>query len=302
MLVQRMKFAAIDIGSNAVRLLIARPLNPDRLNSNFKSVEVTRLPLRLGDDVFKKGKISGKKEALLYKAMTAFEYLIDIYNVDGIRACATSAMRDAKNGPEIRRNVRERTGLNIEIISGLEESRILQKTILTTIANDETYLHIDVGGGSTELSVIKRKKTVSYESFNIGTVRMMENAIKKSERERMYEWLKNIRFDYGDILAIGTGGNIVKLNTLGNGTPKKPMSLQQLKAINKQVKMLSHEERVYKLNLNPDRAQVIDKAGDIFIDIMKEGKINQVWVPNKGLKDGIILGLWQDYFTKNIKS
>ena len=293
-----MKFAAIDIGSNAIRLLIARPLEPKNPISPFKSVEVTRLPLRLGDDVFKKGKISSKKEALLLKAMKAFEYLTEIYNVDGLRACATSAMRDASNSKDIRKKIKDSTGINIEVISGLDESRILQKTILTTIKSKRNYLHIDVGGGSTELTIIKNKESVIYESFNIGTVRMMEGSVDEKEKENMANWLHKVYDKYGNLRAIGTGGNIVKLNSLGNPSSKKPMTMIDLKKVNKQLQKLSHSERVYDLKLNPDRAQVIDKAGEIFIDIMKNGKIDKVDVPRKGLKDGIILGLWQEYLAK----
>lgn len=293
-----MKFAAIDIGSNAVRLLIARPLEPQNSLTPFKAVEVTRLPLRLGDDVFKSSKISKKKEDLLLKAMKAFEYLTEIYNVDGIRACATSAMRDASNSKAIRKKIKESTGIQIEVISGLEESLILQKTILTTIKSNRTYLHIDVGGGSTEITLIKNKQPVSYESFNIGTVRMMENAIDEKEKDRMAQWLSKVSQNNKNIRAIGTGGNIVKLNSLGNPSSKKPFSYSDLKRTTKAIIQLNHDERVYQLKLNPDRAQVIDKAGKIFIDIMKMSGIDKIWVPNKGLKDGILLGLWQDYLKK----
>lgn len=294
-----MKFAAIDIGSNAIRLLIARPLNPNQYVPDFKSVEVTRLPLRLGDDVFNTGKISGKKEDLLLKAMKAFAYLVEIYHVDGIKVCATSAMRDASNGMEIIKRVKKESGLQIELISGLDESIILHKTILTTIKNKNNYLHIDVGGGSTELTVVKNKQPVLYESFDVGTVRSMEGAIKKEEEKRMHQWLGNVAKKYHELRAIGTGGNIVKLNALGNKSQKKPMQLDALVKINNHIKSLSHYQRVYELNLNPDRAEVIDKAGDIFIDIMENGKIQKIVVPNKGLKDGMILGLWQEYFKVN---
>lgn len=282
-----------------MRLIIARPLDPNQYVSTFKAVEITRLPLRLGDDVFKKGKISGKKEQLLIKAMKAFSYLIEIYNVDGIRACATSAMRDASNGKDIRKKIKEQTGIDIEVISGLDESLILQKTILTTIKSKHNYLHIDVGGGSTEMTIIKNKEPYHYESFDVGTVRYMENAIKKTEKERMHKWLEKVSTKYSDIRAIGTGGNIVKLNALGNHSLKRPMSLNSLKAITKNLKKLSKEQRVYELKLNPDRAEVIDMAADIFIDIMKKGEIDKIWVPEKGLKDGMLLGLWQDYYTAN---
>lgn len=295
-----LKFAAIDIGSNAVRLLIARPLNPQSAVPAFKPVEVTRLPLRLGDDVFNKGEISEKKEELLIKAMKAFSYLIEIYHVDGIKACATSAMRDAKNGNEIRSKIKSKTGIDIKVISGLDESIILQKTILTTIKSKRNYLHIDVGGGSTEMTVIKNLSSVQYESFDVGTVRMLEGAIKKEEKERMHAWLTQMSEKYHDLRAIGTGGNIVKLNTLGNRSQKKPLTLLALQEINKTIKKMSHDQRVYDLSLNPDRAQVIDKAGDIFIDILKKGNIEKIIIPNKGLKDGMILELWQDYYQKNI--
>ncbi len=285
-----------------MRLIIARPLDPSLYVSTFKAVEITRLPLRLGDDVFKKGKISSKKEDLLIKAMKAFNYLTEIYNVDGLKACATSAMRDASNGKDIRKKIKEITGIDIEVISGLEESRILQKTILTTIKSKRTYLHIDVGGGSTEMTVIRNRESILYESFDVGTVRMMENAIKKSETERMHDWLDEIGKKYKSIRAIGTGGNIVKLNSLGNPSQTKPLNLEDLKEVNKRIKKLNHEQRVYELKLNPDRAQVIDKAGDIFIEILKHGSIDKIIVPNKGLKDGMILGLWQEYFDKNLRT
>jgi len=291
-----MKFAAIDIGSNAVRLLIARPLDLNAAVPNFKSVEVTRLPLRLGDDVFNNGEISERKQDLLLKAMKAFDYLTEIYHVDGLRAVATSAMRDASNGKEIAKNIKKKTGIGIEIISGLDESLLLQKTILTTITNNKTYLHIDVGGGSTELTIISNKKTIAFESFDVGTVRMLEGAVSKEEQKRMSNWLKEIALKYHNIRAIGTGGNIVKLNALGNPSQKKPMTLDLLKAVNKRISLLKQEERVYGLGLNPDRAQVIDSAGKIFIDILAQSSIDKVLVPNKGLKDGIILGLWQEFF------
>ncbi len=291
-----MKFAAIDIGSNAIRLLIARPLNLEISVPNFKPVEVTRLPLRLGDDVFKTKSIASHKEDLLIKAMIAFQYLTEIYNVDKLKAVATSAMRDANNAQEIIEKIWHKTGIKIEIISGLQESELLQNTILTTVTNNNTFLHIDVGGGSTELTVIRKKKVIAYESFNIGTVRMLENAVDKQEQIRMKKWLQYMKLKNENMRAIGTGGNIVKLNSLGNPSQKKPLSFSALAAINQEIINTSIHDRIYQMGLNPDRAQVIDSAGKIFIDILSFSNINKIIAPNKGLKDGIILSLWQEYF------
>lgn len=292
-----MKIAAIDIGSNAVRLYIARPLHEDMLNTDFKPVEFTRLPLRLGDDVFKNREISKKKADLLTKAMMAFSLLIEIYNVDVLRACATSAMRDAENGQRIAREIKKLTGVDIDIISGKEESRLIQGCVLDWLPGKNSFLHIDVGGGSTEIAYIRHGKIRKYESFNIGTVRLKEGKVKPSEMERMMSWLKELVLPIDEpVKAVGTGGNIAKLHQLSGCPTGEALNFRHLLATNDYIKSLNLHDRVYELKLNPDRAEVIDYAGDIYTDIMKACEIHEILAPNLGLKDGIVKDLWKKHF------
>ena len=292
-----MKIAAIDIGSNAIRLYIARPLHEDLADTDFKSVEFTRLPLRLGDDVFKNKEIGKKKSDLLIKAMQSFALLLEIYNVDAVRVCATSAMRDAENGEKLAKDIRKITGLNIDIISGKEESRLVQAAIMDSLPGKSTFLHIDVGGGSTEISLIRNGKIKQYESFNIGTVRMREGKVKLSENQRMLKWLKELPLPTDEsVKAIGTGGNIVKLHSLAGTASKEAMNLHHLKSTNAYVESLNHHDRVYELKLNPDRAEVINHAGNILIQIMEQCDIHEIYAPNVGLKDGIVKQLWKMQF------
>jgi exopolyphosphatase / guanosine-5'-triphosphate,3'-diphosphate pyrophosphatase len=292
------KLAAIDIGSNAVRLFIARPLNIEDPETDFKGVEFTRRPLRLGDDVFSNKEISKKKSDLLKKAMQAFSLLMEIYNVDAYRACATSAMRDARNGSKIKREIKKETGISIDIISGREESRLIQETVLDWLPGRHNFLHIDVGGGSTEITLIKKGKAHEYESFNIGTVRSREGRIEPSEFARMEAWLKQYIHSSDQIKAIGTGGNIVKLYELAGCKGQESLNLKHLEATNEWISSLNHAERVYELRLNPDRAEVIDHAGRIFIQIMQTCQIHDIYAPDKGLKDGIIRHLWKQQIKK----
>lgn len=292
-----MKIAAIDIGTNAVRLYIARPLHEDMLNTDFKPVEFTRLPLRLGDDVFKNKVIGKKKADLLTKAMMAFNLLIEIYNVDVLRACATSAMRDAENGQRIAREIKKLTGVDIDIISGKEESRLIQGCVLDWLPGKNSFLHIDVGGGSTEIAYIRHGKIRKYESFNIGTVRLKEGKVKAPEMERMMTWLKELVLPIDEpVKAVGTGGNIAKLHQLSGCPAGEALNFRHLLATNEYIKGLSHHDRVYELKLNPDRAEVIDHAGDIYTDIMKVCDIHEILAPNLGLKDGIVKDLWKKHF------
>jgi exopolyphosphatase/guanosine-5'-triphosphate,3'-diphosphate pyrophosphatase len=292
-----MKFAAIDIGSNAVRLAITRPLREDSKNTQFKTVEFTRLPLRLGDDVFNKNKIGKKKAELLSKSMQAFALLMDIYNVDYYKACATSAMRDAQNSDQIITNIQKQTGINIEIIAGKEESRLIQLAIMEKIPRKHHLLHIDVGGGSTELAYLCNGIVNQYESFNIGTVRMREGKVKDSEQKRMKNWLKELNKETNDELqAIGTGGNIVKINQLSGVKSNEFNHNRDFQSTLKMIKSMTKHERVYELKLNPDRAEVIEYAGDIVWNILKNCNIQEIMAPNMGLKDGIIRDLWNNYY------
>lgn len=292
-----MKLAAIDIGSNAVRLYIARPLHEDLEGTDFKSVEFTRLPLRLGDDVFKNREISRKKADLLTKAMQSFALLMEIFNVDSYRACATSAMRDAENGKRLVKEIKKMTGVSIDIISGREESRLVQSAIMDWLPARNTFLHVDVGGGSTEISLIRNGRIRRYESFNIGTVRLREGKVKAAETRRMLDWLGQLPLPADEpVRAVGTGGNIVKLHQLAGTPAQDVMNLHHLKSTNAYIESLNMHDRVYELKMNPDRAEVIGHAGNIFIQIMESCNIHEIYAPNMGLKDGIVRQLWKQRF------
>jgi exopolyphosphatase/guanosine-5'-triphosphate,3'-diphosphate pyrophosphatase len=287
-----MKLAAIDIGSNGIRLLICRPLELKSPSSTFKKVELTRLPLRLGDDVFNTKHISKKKADLLLKAMQAFSLLLEIYNVDGFKACATSAMRDAQNADKIIQKILQKTGIPIHIISGIEESRLIIQSFVHQLNPQKQYLHIDVGGGSTEISLIIGRKTIQTKSFNIGTIRLKENQVQQQEWNHLNEWLTSSMDFHAETVAVGTGGNINKLFGLSENHASESMSLSQLEQMTQFIKSKTKEEKIYTLQMNPDRAEVIDYAGDIYVNIMKKCHATSIIAPNKGLKDGIIHDLW----------
>lgn len=292
-----MKLAAIDIGSNAVRLFIARPLHEDLATTDFKPVEFTRLPLRLGDDVFKTREISKAKSDLLTKGIQAFALLMEIYNVDTYRACATSAMRDASNATKLVRDIKKLTGIKIDVISGKEESRLIQTTVMDWLPAKNSFLHIDVGGGSTEIAYIRNNVIKHYESFNIGTVRMKEGKVKESELRKMNDWLDALVLPIDEtVRAIGTGGNIVKLSELSGCKPGEVLNVHHLKATNTYINELSQHDRIYELKLNPDRAEVINFAGTIYVNIMERSNIHEIQAPNIGLKDGIIRDIWAKRF------
>lgn len=267
--------------------------------TDFKPVEFTRLPLRLGDDVFKTREISRRKAELLTKAMQAFALLMEIYNVDVYRACATSAMRDAANAAKLVKDIRKATGIKINVISGKEESRIIQGVVLDWLPQQNSFLHVDVGGGSTEIAYIRNGKIRTYESFNIGTVRMKEGKVKESEWQRMDNWLSTLVLPPDETVRVaGTGGNIVKLSELTGCKPGEVLNLHHLKATNLYLHSVSQHDRVYELKLNPDRAEVIEFAGDLFIRIMERLNLHELMAPNVGLKDGIIRDLWKQNFKK----
>ncbi|MCO6495373.1 MAG: exopolyphosphatase [Bacteroidetes bacterium] len=291
-----MKFAAIDIGSNGVKFLISRPLDLNSSYPVFKKIEFTRLPLRLGDDVFKNKEIGKKKADLLIKSIKAFALLMDVYNVDYYRACATSAMRDAENSKKIINKIKNETGIEIEIISGVDESKLIIKSFLHLLDEKTDYIHIDVGGGSTEISYLKNRKALFTKSFNIGVVRMREGKVKQKEWDKLEDWCRLNLSKLGKFKSIGTGGSMNKLYQLAGTKEGSFMSLKKLKSITNKVHKMNHEERVYKLQLNPDRAEVIDYAGDIYIKIMGIINSNQIISPDFGLKDGIIQELWNEYF------
>lgn len=293
-----MKFGAIDIGSNGVRLLISRPLQEDSLKPEWKKVEFTRLPIRLGDDVFGTKEISKKKMDLLLKAVKAFSLLLDIYNVDFVRACATSAMRDAKNSEKIIKLIKKETGISIDVITGNVESKLIMNAFLHLLPSEDTFLHVDVGGGSTELTLIQNNKALVSKSFNIGTVRAREKKIKTEEFDKLHAWIKENVAWVPKLKGIGTGGNIHKYGELASVPTGGYLKLKKLEQLTEDIESIDLHERIYHLKLNPDRAEVIDVAGRIYLDIFKRTSISEIMTPYHGLKDGIIQDLWERYYSK----
>ena len=291
-----MKFGAIDIGSNGVRLLIARPLQMESLKPEWKKVEFTRLPIRLGDDVFSTKEIGKKKTDLLTKAIKAFALLMDIYNVDFYRACATSAMRDAKNAEKIIKMIKKETGITIDVITGNTESKLIMNAFIHILPSNETFLHVDVGGGSTELTLIQQNKALVSKSFNIGTVRAREKKIKPEELDKLHAWVKENVSWVPKLKGVGTGGNIHKFGDLANVAQGSYLKIKRLEELTEDIEAIDLHERVYHLKLNPDRAEVIDVAGRIYLDIFKRTNISDIMTPYHGLKDGIIQDLWERYY------
>lgn len=285
-----MKIAAIDIGSNAVRLQIAR-VNPEHENEPFKKVEFVRVPIRLGDDAFNHGKISDEKKAIFYKAMQSFALMMEVFEVEHYMACATSAMREAKNGPKIVEKVFKKTGLQIDIIHGKRESELILKSIDQHMLPGKSYLTIDVGGGSTEMTVIKNRKAYDSVSFDVGTVRLLDNAVKKKSWEELEQYVKGHIKDFKGAEAIATSGTINKIAMIINPAVDPHISTAQLEAFYKDVKKLSMKERIEKYKLNPDRADVIAPSASIYLKILGWGNIDMLHAPSAGLKDGMLYEL-----------
>ncbi|WP_420386693.1 Ppx/GppA phosphatase family protein [Roseivirga sp.] len=295
-----MKLAAIDIGSNAIRFQVTHVMTYEGQHY-FKRLEYVRFPLRLGQDVFKLKKIGKKQEDKFIRLMQAFKILIDLYEVDEYYACATSAMREAQNGREIVQQVKELMGLKINIISGDREAELINRVVMERLGKG-TFLHIDVGGGSTELNVIKNGQKMKSESFKIGSVRTMENDSPKSVKKRMSQWINTqISGHRGSITAVGTGGNISKIYEL-SGTKSKLRILRIESILEVQEHLSNHtlEERIFKLHLNPDRADVILPASDIYLHAMQSANIQRIQVPDVGLKDGIMHMLFEKHVKQSV--
>ena len=290
-----MKLAAIDIGSNAVRLQITKVLEYKE-QVTFKKLEYVRFPLRLGHDVFTTGRITEYNKERFYKLLTAFKNLIDLYEVDAFFGCATSAMRESENGRSLIDHVREGLGLDIKIISGVEEAEMINKVIGLSLGNGN-YLHVDVGGGSTELNIYERKQKILSRSFKLGSVRSLEHGDKPEVWNDMRQWIKiNIANKYDDICAIGTGGNINKLFELSTDGKTKQMNLETLIATQQHLRSLSNNELLNKVQLNPDRADVIIPASEIYIEVMKTSGAKNIIVPDVGLKDGINFHMYESNY------
>jgi exopolyphosphatase / guanosine-5'-triphosphate,3'-diphosphate pyrophosphatase len=282
-----LRYAAVDIGSNAVRLLLCNVVEEHNIY-HFKKSELVRIPLRLGDDVFRTGKILSRKAERFIKTMQAFKLLIDVFDPVAYRACATASMREAYNGEELAKRIRKETGLRIEIISGKQEAELIYANhIEDTLEPHKSYLYIDVGGGSTEITLFDKRKVVCSKSFNIGTLRWLHGKVSREQWEAMKQWIKDNSAGHQPLTAIGSGGNINKIFRL-LGRKDKPLTFIQLKSFYEEIKPLSIDDRMEYWGLNPDRADVIVPATKIFLGIMKAVKIENVIVPQFGLADGIV--------------
>jgi exopolyphosphatase/guanosine-5'-triphosphate,3'-diphosphate pyrophosphatase len=283
-----LRYAAIDIGSNAVRLLIADIIQNNKTIS-FKKNTLIRVPLRLGDDAFLDKLISPNKTDELIKTMVAFRNLIDVYKVTDYLACATSAMREAKNGNLIVEKIKAQAGLDLEIVEGQREANIIYAShIEQSLDRKKNYLYIDVGGGSTELSVFSNGELISSRSFNLGGIRILDNQDKDETWIEMKEWVKIMAQSYKNLSGIGTGGNINKLFKMAEGKDDSPITFTKLRELYSYLNSFSLKDRINVLGLNQDRADVIIPACEIYLTVMKWGGVKQIFVPRVGLVDGLI--------------
>ncbi|HZX59936.1 MAG TPA: exopolyphosphatase [Mucilaginibacter sp.] len=293
-----MKYAAIDIGSNAIRLLIADIIENNG-SVSFKKNTLVRVPLRLGDDAFLQQHISDRKAADLVKTMKAFRNLMDVYKVSDYTAFATSAMREASNGQIIVNTIKNEADIDLEIITGQKEAKIIYSNHSEqNIDKTKTYLYIDVGGGSTELSLFSDGKLLASRSFNIGTIRILDNQDKEETWNEMREFVREHTRMFKVVHGIGTGGNINKIYKLSEEKSGVPLSFVKLKSLYSYLNSFSLKDRINVLGINQDRADVIIPACEIFISIMKWANIKNIYVPSVGLVDGIV----QLLIEKNILS
>ncbi|MBX2921303.1 MAG: exopolyphosphatase [Chitinophagaceae bacterium] len=290
-----MKLAAIDIGSNAARLLISEVKVNNEGTPYFSKLNLVRVPLRLGFDVFENNAISAPKIAMILETMKAYKHLVNAYQVKYIKACATSAMRDAQNASDIIRQVKMETGITIEVISGETEANLIYENhIAENMSKDDSYLYIDVGGGSTELTFFSNDKLVFKESFNIGTIRILKNMVTSSQWDAMKDYIKSKTKDYKSVIAIGSGGNINKIFSLSKKKEGKPLNAELLKDYYKELSIFTIEERIRIYKLKEDRADVIVPALLIYINVMRWANAEEIYVPRIGLADGLIQHLYKE--------
>ncbi len=291
-----MKFAAIDIGSNAARLQISSVLEDEGVIS-FKRVEYVRFALRLGHDVFIDGAISPESEVRILKLLQAYKLLMELHEVQDYAICATSAMREAVNAAEIITRINKILEMKINVIDGAREAELINDVVVQSLHPQKNYLHIDVGGGSTELNIYRNREKLASKSFKIGSVRLLEGKEKESDWEKMKQWISlQILSMNGPIYAVGTGGNISKLyNMSSEVNESKTMTMDELKKIAAYVSSFTFEERVHKLRLNTDRADVIVPASSIYLAAMECAGCPSIFVPDLGLKDGILQMLYDRY-------
>jgi exopolyphosphatase/guanosine-5'-triphosphate,3'-diphosphate pyrophosphatase len=287
------KYAAIDIGSNAMRLLITYIVEQEGKEPQFNKNSLVRVPIRLGQDSFTVGEISEENIDRMVDAMKAFGLLMKVHKVEKYCALATSAMREAYNGQEVVEIIKEKAGIDIEIIDGKKEAIIIASTDLHhLLKSDKTYLYVDVGGGSTEFSLFSNGKIVVSKSFKAGTVRFLNNMVCNIVWEEMEKWIKANTKDYDEIILIGSGGNINKLFKMSGKLQDKPMSYIYLNSQYAFLNSLTYEKRISELGLNPDRSDVIIPATQIYLNAMKWSGARNIYVPKIGLSDGIVKAMY----------
>ncbi len=291
-----MIFGAIDIGSNAVRLLLSNAFEKEG-RVMVEKATLIRIPIRLGKDVYKNNTISEKRAGNLIKTMKAFKLLLEVYKPVGFVACATAAMREATNGDEIIKRIKKETGLKIKLIDGLEEAEIVRSIGGFKLPEGKTKtMYIDLGGGSTEISIISSDNLlVDARSFKIGTLRLLSKKVPKAEWDSLEEWLQNFKDDFGKINVIGSGGNINKITKIYGDPLQDILSFQKLEYACNHLKSFSLRERIKQLGLRPDRADVIVPAAQVFIFITKIIRVGHVLAPKIGLADGLIHNMYLEY-------
>ena len=299
-MIKQRKYAAIDIGSNAVRLLISTITEQEGKEPIFKKTSLVRVPIRLGADVFMTKFISEENQGRLLDTMEAFKLLMKSHKIEKYKACATSAMREADNGKEVANIIRNKTGVEINIIDGTDEAAMIAATDLNVlIQSDKTYLYVDVGGGSTEFTVYSQGKTITSKSFKLGTVRLLENMVNPEIWQETEAWIKEVTKEYSKINLIGSGGNINNIFKSSGKSEGKPLSFLYLSSYYQLLNSFTYEERITELNLNDDRADVIIPALKIYLSAMKWTRARRIYVPKIGLADGIIKSLYQENVMDN---
>ncbi|WP_435577557.1 Ppx/GppA phosphatase family protein [Gilvibacter sp.] len=296
------KYGAIDIGSNAIRLLIATVTQLGDGPTNFKKTSLVRVPIRLGADVFDQGKISAGNIERMVEAMKAFKMLMNVHNIEAYRACATSAMREAANGNEVAQLINKEAGIHIHIIDGKEEAAIIASTDLKTLIDDErNFLYVDVGGGSTEFTVYGQGEVLASRSFKLGTVRLLNDQVDEPLWDSVKRWIKANTSELDDVSLIGSGGNINSIYKESGIKIGRPLTYLFLSNHYKILQKFTYEERIARLGMNADRADVIIPATRIYLSAMKWAKADYIYVPKIGLADGIIKTLHQEHKAKNIE-
>ena len=290
-----MILAAIDIGSNAARLLITDVQKVKDGKTVFYKLNLVRVPLRLGFDVFGSQVISPEKKKMLVETMKSFRHLMNAYNVEALKACATSAMRDAQNAQEIIATVQQEAGILIEVIDGdMEANLIYENHVAENMDNDHSYMYIDVGGGSTELSFFSNGILTYKKSFNIGTIRILKNMVTTAHWEELKNTIKAVTKDQKAVVAIGSGGNINKVFSLSKRKDGRPLPLELLKEYLNELEPMTISQRISKYEFRDDRADVIVPALQIYVNAMRWAGADEIYVPKIGLVDGLIQHLWEE--------